>query len=106
MMNFTKIREGDLEDFVTGYASPEVITAIENSPEYRQKAAEFGQIDQFLSALFTEVKPLNPQYLVDVASGQASASQRVIVAAHCRHDPEVQAELETLEASWKKMVAV
>jgi len=40
-----------------------------------------------------------------VASGQATATQKLIVAAHCRKDPTIQAQLTALEASWQQMVA-
>jgi len=39
----------------------------------------------------------------DVASGQATANQRLIVAAHCRRDPDVTAELEELQEYWREM---
>lgn len=100
----TALQIGDLFAYIEREASPEVISRIESSAIYQQQAAEMRQMSNAFTNLFTEAKLVDRLDLVDVAAGQATANQRLIVAAHCRRDPAIAAELEELKRDWPEVM--
>ncbi|MEM7535057.1 MAG: carboxypeptidase-like regulatory domain-containing protein [Chloroflexota bacterium] len=97
------IQEGEHLAYINKDASPNTVAIIENSPEQQQEITDLEKLYRSLGTFFATTKPVDPQDLVDVATGHATPNQILIVDAHCRRDPAVRAELEQIRADWIKM---
>ena len=96
-MNDQPIRDGELLAFLEGEHLPRVERALQSSPELRAKLSELRQSHRQLSDLFRATAVADPQDLVDVASGQATPAQRLIVAAYVRRSEIGRRDLEELQ---------
>lgn len=99
-MSTVPINPGDLLQYVLGDTSPELSQLIRSSPEAMRQADELLEADKALSMLLRSEAPSIEQDMVDVAVGQATANQRLRVAAYVRQNPRAQAELDALKREY------
>ena len=96
-MKRTPIREGELLAYLDGEGLPHVEQELQASPGLRR------EIDAFLRRAFADLDRPDPQDLVDVVAGQATAAQRLLVAAWTRSKGTAQREIEALRNEWDTM---
>ena len=102
MMKEEYIDDGELLAYLDGEHLPHVVKALANSSELQGRLDELKQLHENLFVEFEGVLRPDPQDLVDVATGQASQAQKLIVAAYVRNSVQGQAELDALETEWAK----
>lgn len=95
-MRKTKVNEGDLVAHLDGQKRKRVEKALHESPELQQKFDELSKFAALLQHNFGGVERPDPQDLVDVASGQATDQQRLLIDAYARDSVRGQRELELL----------
>lgn len=100
LMNQTPLTEGELLAYLDGERLPHVEQQLRVSPALQQELDELRQIEQWLQGNFGGIERPDPQDLVDVALGQATATQELIVAAYVRQSPQGRRELERLKQNF------
>jgi len=100
-----KIEEGDLLAYLNGEADSEIEAAISKSSELQAELQALKQVDEQLRGALEGAYLFDEQDIVDVVTGQATASQRLIVAAQRRRDPALDAEIQAMEAEYASVTA-
>lgn len=95
-MDLTPIQPGDLMAYLDGVQLPHVEQALQVSAELRQELEDLRQTERRFQAVFADLALADPQDLVDVATGQASAEQQLRVAAYVRVNPQGRQDLADL----------
>lgn len=91
------LAEGELFAYLAGESLPHVAQQLNASPALQQDFDELRQLDHWLQHNFGGIARPDPQDLVDVALGQANATQKLIVAAYVRQSRQGQRELKRLQ---------
>jgi len=100
-----KIEEGDLLAYLNGDSDPQLEMALQESAELLAELEALQQVDAHLRHALNNVHIFNEQDVVDVVTGQATANQRLIVAAQRRRDPVLDAEMQAMEAEYAQLTA-
>ena len=95
-MNGSTIPDEDLLAYLDGERMPEVDAALSQSPELRQRLEELRADVAMFEHIFHKAPTVQPQDLVDVATGQATPQQRLLVSAYLRAHPAAQKEMNGL----------
>ncbi len=104
-MNQPTIQEGELLAYLDGEPLPHVEAALRESAALREELERLRRLDRWLrDALAGKTLP-DPQDLVDVAAGQATPAQRLLVAAWTRRDAAARRELAALQAEAQRLAA-
>lgn len=90
------MNEGDLLAYLSGEPLPHVVQALADSPALQAQLQEIQRADRQFARLFGGIGVPDPQDLVDVATGQASARQHLRVAAYLRESAAGRAEIVAL----------
>ena len=91
--------DGQLLLHSEGTTTPELTTALANSPELRERLDDLRALDTSFARLFAAPGRPDPQDLVDVACGLATAQQQLRVAAYTRESVQGRTELAALVAA-------
>lgn len=90
--------EGDLLAYLDGETLPHVARALGESSALQQAANELQEFESLLRSKLGGQGRLDPQDLVDVAAGQATDQQRLLVAAYVRQSAEGRRVWAALQA--------
>ncbi|RRR74697.1 MAG: carboxypeptidase regulatory-like domain-containing protein [Candidatus Viridilinea halotolerans] len=97
-MNPHPIQPGELQAYLEGAELPHVAQALAASPALRQELATLRRQTQALQRFFGGLAIPDPQELVDVATGLATAEQHLRVMAYVRASPQGRADFTNLLA--------
>jgi hypothetical protein len=99
------IEEGDLLAHLEGEYLAHVVEALARSPELRMELAALRetieQVKQEARRLRTAYRAIDDQDMVDVVTGQATAAQRLGVAAAVRRNKSIADDLDELQRDYK-----
>ena len=104
-MNHPSISDEDLLAYLDGETLPQVEAALTQSLEVRQRLQELRADIETFEDIFRAEEKVSSQDLVDVATGQATSQQKLLVSAYMRRHPAVQGEMKRLQSEARRSEA-
>ncbi|MFV9507478.1 MAG: hypothetical protein AB4911_23235 [Oscillochloridaceae bacterium umkhey_bin13] len=98
-----QLEDGDLLAYLEGEDLPHVAQALAQSPTLRQQLETLRRTKSLMTQWFDGLDRPDPQDMVDVITGQASATQQLRVAAYLRKSPVARAEYAELEQEFRAL---
>jgi hypothetical protein len=89
--------DGELLAYIDGVSNPALEQALEESASLRLRLDDLRSIDSYLHKTMAGSQLEDNQDLVDVAAGQATPAQKLLVSARLRANPKLKALFEELK---------
>lgn len=99
----TEFEDADLLAHLSGEDVPGLIEAIKRSPELAERLSVIKTQNDRLKKLFGGVGVPDPQDLIDVVTGQASAQTRLVVDAYVRNSPSGKQLMDLLRKEYTQL---